>query len=65
MKKRVVFHKNNGAICLKTFNEKDLEVSSEILVRLVYASDALQKALIEATKKHVIDSGIEISEDEV
>lgn len=63
MKKKLVFHKKNGAICLKTYDEKDREVHSEIIVRLVYADDPkLQKVLIEATKKHLTDSGIEISE---
>lgn len=47
----LIMHKTNGAIVRKTYNDKGEEVSSEIVVRLVYATDELRDEIYEYLKE--------------
>jgi hypothetical protein len=46
---RLLYHAGNGAIVLRTFDEKGAQTASEIVVRFTYADDALTEALFDAT----------------
>jgi len=60
--KKLIFHKQNGAVVLRTLHEAFQVVHSEIVVRFVYADEKLQKKLVETVRQELIARG-EIEED--
>jgi hypothetical protein len=54
---RLIFHRQNGACSLRTFDEKGNETASELVARFVYADAAMQERLVETVRATLVERG--------